>query len=90
MIDCSLKTVTFGLPEYADVVIHAKKQLLPSNIISAALTRKMIRKGCEAYLAHVIDNQVGTLDLKDIPTVWDFLDVFPEELSGLPSKRVTV
>jgi len=55
MIDCRLKTVTFGLPQYGDVVIHGERQLLPSNIISAALARKMIRKGCEAYLAQVID-----------------------------------
>jgi len=39
MIDCWLKTVTFGLPQYSDVVIHGKRQLLPSNIISAALAR---------------------------------------------------
>ncbi len=55
MIDCRLKTVTFGLSKYADVVIHGERQLLPSNIILAALARKMIRKGCKTYLAHVTD-----------------------------------
>ncbi len=55
MIDCRLKIVTFGLPQYGDVVIYGERQLLTSNIISAALTRKMIRKGCEANLAHVMD-----------------------------------
>ncbi len=55
MIDCKLKIVTFGLPLYGDVVIHGERQLLSSNIISATLARRMIKKGCEAYLAHVID-----------------------------------
>ncbi len=55
MIDCRLRTVTFGLPQYSDVVIHGERQLLPSDIISVALARKMIRKWVEAYLAHVID-----------------------------------
>jgi len=87
MIDCRLKTVTFGLPLYGDVVIHGERHLLPSNIISAALARRMIRKGCEAYLAHVIDTQVGSPALRDIPTVCDFLDVFPDELPGLPPQR---
>ncbi len=87
MIDCRLKTITFGFPQYGDMVIHGERQLLPSNLISAALARRMIRKGCEAYLALVTDTQVGSLGLKDIPTVCDFLDVFPEELLGLPPER---
>ncbi len=58
MIDYRLKTVTFDLPQYSDVVIHGEKQLLPSKIIPAALARKMIRKGSEAYLAHVVDGGV--------------------------------
>ncbi|KAJ9131035.1 hypothetical protein P3X46_033839, partial [Hevea brasiliensis] len=87
MIDCRLKTVTFGLPLYGDVVMHGERHLLPSNIISAALARRMIRKGCEAYLAHVIDTQVGSPALRDIPIVCDFPDVFPDELPGLPPER---
>ncbi len=80
MIDCRLKTVTFGLPQYSEVVIHGERQLLPSNIILAVLARKMIRNGCEAYLTHVVNTQVGSPALRDIPSVYDFLDVFPDEL----------
>ncbi len=69
------------------MVIHGERQLLPSNIISAALARKMIRKGYEAYLAHVVDTQVGNPALRDIPTVCDFPDVFPDKLPGLPIER---
>jgi len=87
MIDCRLKTVTFALPQYGDVVIHGKRQLWPSNIISAALARKMITKGFEAYLAHVIDTQMGSPALRGIPTVCDFSDVFPDELPGLHPER---
>ncbi len=87
MIDCRLKTITFGLPQYGNMVIHGERQLLPSNIISAALARKMIKKGCEAYLGHVIDTQVGSPALEDIPTICDFPNVFPDELPGLPLER---
>ncbi len=68
------------------MIIHGERQLLPSNIISAELARKMIRKGYEAYLAYVVDTQVGSPALKDIPTVCDFPDVFPDELLRLPPK----
>ena len=53
-------------------------------MISAAIERKMVRKGCEAYLAYVIDTVKSRSSVSDIPTVSDFPDVFPEELPGLP------
>ena len=46
-----------------------------------------MRKGCEAYLAYVIDTVKARSSVSDVPTVSDFLDVFPEELPGLPPQR---
>ena len=58
-----------------------------SNVISAAIARTMVHKGCEAYLAYVIDSKKAEPSLSDIPTVCDYPDMFLEELSGLPSQR---
>ncbi|XP_055803255.1 uncharacterized protein LOC129872324 [Solanum dulcamara] len=60
---------------------------LSSNIISAALAKRMIRRGCSMYLAHIIDTRVESPILKDIPTMCDFPEVFPENLPGLPPER---
>ena len=49
----------------------------------------MIRKGCDAYLAHVVDTTTNTGKLEDIPVVREFSDVFPEELSGVSPYRDT-
>lgn len=49
--------------------------------------RKMARKGCQAYLAHVIDSSLEEPKLEDIPIVCEFPDVFTEELLGLPPDR---
>ena len=46
-----------------------------------------MRKGYEAYLAYVIDTVKARPSVSNIPTVSDFPDVFPEELSGLPPYR---
>ena len=51
---------------------------------SAATTRTMVRKGCEAYLAYVIDTKKAEPSLSDILTVCDYLDVFSKEFPGLP------
>ena len=56
-------------------------------MISAAIARKMVRNGYEAYLAYVIDIVKARLSVSNIPTVSDFSDVFPEELPGLPPRR---
>ena len=56
-------------------------------MISAATARTLVWKGCEAYLAYVIDTVKERPSVSDIPTVSDFPDVFPEELPGLPPHR---
>ena len=56
-------------------------------MIFAATARKMVRKGCEAYLAYVIDTIKARSSVFDIPTVSDLSDVFSEELPGLLPQR---
>ncbi|XP_075088504.1 uncharacterized protein LOC142170482 [Nicotiana tabacum] len=86
LIDCRLKKVTFRTPAYSHMVVQGERSLT-SNIISAVLARKMICQGCDAYLAHIVDTRLGSPSLKDIPTVCDFPDVFPDDLPGLPPER---
>ena len=47
----------------------------------------MVQKGCEAYLAYVINTVKARPSVSDIPTVSDFPNVFPEELPRLPPQR---
>ena len=58
-----------------------------SNVISALVAKKLVRKGCEVYLAYVSVSASWDSTVKDIKTVRDFLDVFPEELPSLPLNR---
>ena len=57
----------------------------PLSIVkSATIARAMVRKGCEAYLAYVIDTKRVESSLVEIHTVCYYPDVFPKELPGLP------
>ena len=58
-----------------------------SNVIPATTAKTMVRKGCEAYLAYVIDMKKAELSLSDIPIVSDYPNMFPEEFLGLPPQR---
>lgn len=60
---------------------------LLSSVISAIFARRLLRMGCFAYLAHIIDSQVSNVKLEDIHVVKEFLDVFPDDLLGLPPDR---
>ena len=53
------------------------------NVISAMQARQFCKKGCEAFLALVLDSKRGQIKLEDIPMVKEFQDVFPKELPGL-------
>nr|GEZ21573.1 putative reverse transcriptase domain-containing protein [Tanacetum cinerariifolium] len=58
------------------------------SIISCTKTQKYIHKGCQVYLPQVTakktDDKLEEKRLEDVPIVWDFLKVFPEDLPGLP------
>ena len=43
-----------------------------------------MRKGCETFLAVILDSKRGQVDVEKIPVLREFPDVFPEELPGIP------
>ena len=73
--------------EGTEVTFRGDRKIFPTCVISAVKARKLLSKGCSAYLAYVIGAQVSKLKPEDIPVVSEFLDVFPKELPGLPPDR---
>ena len=63
------------------------KSSAPQNLISAITARKMLRKGCQGYLALVRDTTAEKISISDVPVACEFPDVFPDELPGLPPHR---
>ena len=59
--------------------------------ISALQLKRAVRKGCKAYAVTIIDEEskikTNMLKVEDIPVLKEYVDVFPEEISGLPTKR---
>ena len=87
VVDCRMKRVTLRTPSGEQVTFIGDRLNHLSNVISAATARAMVRKGCEAYLAYVIDTEKVEPILSDIPTICDYSDVFLEELPGLPPHK---
>ena len=49
--------------------------------------RRFLRKGCEKFFSLILNSKRGQVDVEKIPIVREFLDVFPEELPGIPLER---
>ena len=64
--------------------IKGDRRVLLTCVISALETKRLVHKGCEAYLAHVIDTSTPEVTLESVPVVREFANVFFEDLSGLP------
>ncbi|KAA3483802.1 DNA/RNA polymerases superfamily protein [Gossypium australe] len=78
IVNCKRKSIE-SRSQYGEIVRMESSDMkgLPA-VVSAMKAMNYVRKGCEAYLAYVIDTK--ELEKK-------FPDVFPEELSGLPLIR---
>ncbi|GJT19478.1 putative reverse transcriptase domain-containing protein [Tanacetum coccineum] len=62
------------------------------TIISCSKAQKYMAKGCQIFLAHISTkkekDKLEGKQLKDVPIVRDFPEVFPKDLPGLPSARL--
>lgn len=85
-IDCKKKKVKLMTLEKKEIVFKGMCQT--QKFLTMAQAKRLLRKGSEAYLAHVIDTHREVPNLEDIPIVNEFEDVFPQDLPGLPPDRI--
>ena len=87
VVDCRMKWVTLRIPSGKEVTFIGERSNHLSDVISSATARTMVRKGCEAYLAYVVDTEKAKPSSSDIPIVCDYSNVLLEELPGLSPRR---
>ena len=86
-LDCYEKEVKLVRPEEPSVIFRGIRREIAPSLINAMTASKMLRKGCQGYLAFVVDRRQEGTRLEDIPIVKEFPDVFPNDISGLPPDR---
>ena len=80
-MDYFTKKIKLGYPKLEFV---GDRKILPTCVILAFEAKKLLHKGCKAYLAHVIDKSTLEINLENVSVVCEFPNVFPEDLMGLP------
>ena len=88
-MDCFRKEVILRRPGLLVVIFYGERRRAPSSLISAIYARWLRQKGCKGYLAHVVDTRSDEVRLENVPVVREFLDLFPDDLLGLPPERET-
>ncbi|KAJ8617823.1 hypothetical protein MRB53_014009 [Persea americana] len=86
-MNCFSKTITFKLKgEQANLLIQGSKKKNQVGIISALKADRMVNSGYEAFIVFIMEDK-RSQGAEEIPIVREFLDVFPEEIPGLPPIR---
>ncbi|KAL8098148.1 hypothetical protein AgCh_031067 [Apium graveolens] len=84
-IECKSKKVKLRTKDGEEVIFIGKRQ--EKKFLMDIEARRLLRQGCEVYLAHVMDVEKEFVRIEDIPIVRDYPDVFPDEFHGLPPDR---
>ena len=56
-----------------------KNANLDFNVISTLEAKRLLHKGCEPYLAHVVDKSILEMTLENVPIAREFSDMFSED-----------
>ncbi|XP_075524554.1 uncharacterized protein LOC142556956 [Primulina tabacum] len=88
VIDCVAKTVRFPSKHGDSRVFTGSGTSLGHSFISCLQMQRMLVKGCHGFLASVVDiTREGSGNVSDIDIVRDYLDVFADDMPGLPPDR---
>jgi hypothetical protein len=86
-VDYKQKTIHFCRPE-EDVLMFKGEKLEEENcLISRMKARKLLYKICTGFLAYLLIKPSEPVEIKEVPVVREYLDVFLVELTEVPPDR---
>ena len=71
----------------SELVFKGDYKIFPICVILVFEAKRLLHKGCEAYLAYIIDISTLEVTLGNVPIVQKFPDVFFKNLLGLSLDR---
>ena len=87
-LDCYHKTLENVSKEGKKITLQGIRKPVSVRQISALQIRKYCQKGCPLYAIHVLKTIEGDKPSpNDHPILREYIDVFSEEVPGLPSRR---
>lgn len=84
---CSMKFIWIPLSSGSVLNIYGENPSKGLKLMSCINTQKYLQKNYVAFLAHIVKKEEKAKKIEDIPVVWEFPEVFPDDLPGLPPVR---
>ncbi|GJU54490.1 reverse transcriptase domain-containing protein [Tanacetum coccineum] len=84
---CSQNLVRVINPQGREIIMYGDRRKGDFKLCSVMKARRYLSRGCHAFMAHVIDTSFEKNGVEHVSIVNKFLDVFPEDLSGIPPER---
>ena len=81
IVDCDKKIVLLKCSDLSEETIQRIRSESILKVISAMEARCFLRKGCEAFLALILDSKREQVNLKNTPVIREFPDVFPRGIT---------
>ena len=78
-IDCHDKCIRFRPVAGAEFMFQGDRSEALTHLISVMKAERLLQKGCQGYLAYVMNSEVEPIDVQKIPMVREFLDVFSRD-----------
>ncbi|GJU92346.1 putative reverse transcriptase domain-containing protein [Tanacetum coccineum] len=82
-IICDEKVVHIPI-DSETLIIQGDRSKTRISLISCIKTERYLSYGCQVFIAQVMEKKSDDKRLEDIPVVREFLEIFPEDLPGLP------
>ncbi|XP_073030721.1 uncharacterized protein [Primulina eburnea] len=86
-VDCYQRLVQFRPEGDENWFFFGEGARPPMPVVSAVKAQRALAKGGEGYLIYAVDVSKDVIDVKNIPVVNEFPDVFPDEIPGFPPER---
>ena len=71
-MDCFTKKIVFKKLRYPELKFEGDRKILPTCVISTLKAKRLLHKGCEVYLAHMIDKSSSEVTFDNMPVVCEF------------------
>nr|GEX14794.1 hypothetical protein [Tanacetum cinerariifolium] len=83
IIVCGKKVVHIPIKNKT-LVVEGDRGTSRLKVISCIKAKKYIERGHRLFMVHVTEKEPKEKRLEDVPVIRDFLEVFPDDLLGLP------
>ncbi|KAA3484292.1 Retrotransposable element Tf2 [Gossypium australe] len=87
VVNCRRKIIELKCQNNEIIQIELDESSELPIVISSMTAQRHVRKGCEAFLAYVLNTKVSELKIEFVSVVCEYLNVFLEELPRLPPIR---